>query len=349
MPSVSIIIPAFRSRWLGQCIGSAIAQSFDDFELIIGDDSVDESVRNVVEQYSDRRLKYYKNPTRGQPGSNRDFLISLAKGEYIKFLFDDDYLYPNSVELLMTIARQSGCGLAFHGRHVVDESGSIIGTAIFDISGERKKINKSILSKIGAMFKLNNPNIGRSKRSQQCAILDKALFFDRMIGHSQNMIGEPSNILLHSATLKAMKSPFAIAGQRMRFLTDMALYTNIIAQGHSIAGCTDIHSAFRQHEEQTSKYGSPAYSAGLFEWEFIARWAVDEGLLTFEQFEHVHKWRVESYKREVANYPELAGFIGLKNDKSQSILLDGTFLDILMKSHEMIDQRKLASVNVRSC
>ena len=117
-PSVSILIPAFRPTWINEAIQSALAQTFTDFELIISDDSADDEVEKLVSTWSDRRLQYFRNPTRGAPGSNRDFLISRARGEYIKFLFDDDFLYPHSLELLLSMASRTGCALAFHSRNV---------------------------------------------------------------------------------------------------------------------------------------------------------------------------------------------------------------------------------------
>ena len=151
-PSVSILIPAFRPTWINEAIQSALAQTFTDFELIISDDSADDEVEKLVSTWSDRRLQYFRNPTRGAPGSNRDFLISRARGEYIKFLFDDDFLYPHSLELLLSMASRTGCALAFHSRNIVDENNNIMEQPRFEIRPDRRDRFNSLRFKLRRSF-----------------------------------------------------------------------------------------------------------------------------------------------------------------------------------------------------
>lgn len=94
-PKVSILIPAYRQpEMLARALASVFQQTFQDFEVIVTDDSPDDSVQAVVSSFSkDSRLKYFKNIERkGSPG-NWNEAIRLASGEYIKFLHHDDWLY----------------------------------------------------------------------------------------------------------------------------------------------------------------------------------------------------------------------------------------------------------------
>jgi Glycosyl transferase family 2 len=279
-PLVSILIPAFRPTWLDLAIASALAQTVGTFELLISDDSTGQEVQSVVSKWRDPRIRYMRNPRRGQPGSNRDNLIAEARGKYIKFLFDDDLLLPNSLELLLTAAEQGGARLAFHARHYIDGLGRVL-----------------------------EPPMKLEWKGY--AQLNSDVFFTWMVGAQVNAIGEPTCVLLHAETVKSMTTPFAVDGRRMRFLTDMALYTNMISQGHMVLGTTEVGSAFRQHAQQTSNQSYPGHSAGLFEWELLRRWSAQHGLLSPEKFAAGNPKQMQMYQPWAARYPELQAFIEL--------------------------------------
>lgn len=94
---VSICIPAYKQPdHLRKALKSIITQSFKNYEVIITDDSPDDSVTNVVKEFRQYpNLKYYKNSvTKGSP-ENWNEAIRCATGEYIKILHHDDW-FPNS-------------------------------------------------------------------------------------------------------------------------------------------------------------------------------------------------------------------------------------------------------------
>ena len=312
-PSVSILIPAFRPNWLDTAIASALAQTHSDFELLISDDSADRHIESVVAKWDDPRIRYMRNPQRGQPGANRNHLIAQARGEYLKFLFDDDFLFPRSLEFLLETVRVTGARLAFHARHFVDEHGRLLGSPTLVQAGT-------------------------------IATLERAYFFEKLIGACVNSIGEPTNILLHADTLRAMESPFQLGGRRMRFLTDVALYTNFAAQGHTMAGVGYFGSAFRQHGGQTSGTSYPGRSAAFYEWELLRRWSVDAGLLSAAQFERGQAQQKALYAECAASYPEIGAFVALDGGTEAGRHLSPRFMEVLALADTTIEIRKLAAV-----
>jgi glycosyltransferase involved in cell wall biosynthesis len=91
-PMVSVCIPTYRKPDLfWRALQSAFAQSYEAYELIVSDDSPDDSVATVARQCRDRRVRYVKNPAPRGPGSNWNHSVAVARGKYIKFLHDDDY------------------------------------------------------------------------------------------------------------------------------------------------------------------------------------------------------------------------------------------------------------------
>jgi glycosyltransferase involved in cell wall biosynthesis len=99
---ISVIIPTYnRCELIGDTINSMLRQTYEDFELIIVDDHSTDNTLGVVEELmlSDHRITYYKRPENLIKGGNscRNFGLSLAKGEYIKWLDSDDLLYPSAL------------------------------------------------------------------------------------------------------------------------------------------------------------------------------------------------------------------------------------------------------------
>ena len=127
-PLVSICIPAYNQPdKLIYLLDSIRIQTFKNFEVIVSDDSSDNSVQQLCEQYSDLKIQYYKNtPSKGTP-QNWTYSISKAEGEWVKIMHHDDYfadrhalekfvefadLHPD-VELVAMVIYFSLYGLSF--------------------------------------------------------------------------------------------------------------------------------------------------------------------------------------------------------------------------------------------
>jgi glycosyltransferase involved in cell wall biosynthesis len=92
-PKVSICIPAYcEVDFLDAAIKSCLSQKFTNFELIVTDDTPNDSIEEAVSPFaaSDGRVSYYRNL--GTPGAagNSNYAASKARGEWIKFLYQDD-------------------------------------------------------------------------------------------------------------------------------------------------------------------------------------------------------------------------------------------------------------------
>ena len=91
-PLISICIPAYkRPENIDRLLHSISIQTFKDFEIIITDDSPDESLKPVLQKYGQLPIFYYKNEKPLGTPDNWNHGISLAKGEWIKLIHDDDW------------------------------------------------------------------------------------------------------------------------------------------------------------------------------------------------------------------------------------------------------------------
>lgn len=97
-PLVSVIIPTHnRYHYLRQAVDSVYAQSHQNFEIIVVDDSSSDETANIATEYDDR-LHYHAQPRSGVSAA-RNYGIRQASGEYIAFLDDDDLYQPDKLQL----------------------------------------------------------------------------------------------------------------------------------------------------------------------------------------------------------------------------------------------------------
>ncbi len=90
-PLVSVIIPAYNvAAFISETLGSVLAQTFSDYEIIvINDGSPDtEALEHALEPYRDR-IVYLKQENQGA-GAARNAGLRVARGEYVAFLDGDD-------------------------------------------------------------------------------------------------------------------------------------------------------------------------------------------------------------------------------------------------------------------
>ena len=104
-PKISIVVPIYNEQYnLPNCIESVLAQSFQDFELLLINDGSTDDSGLICERYSkDSRLKVYHIANCGVSRA-RNFGISKSLGDFIMFLDADDYLLPQALSLLYSIA-----------------------------------------------------------------------------------------------------------------------------------------------------------------------------------------------------------------------------------------------------
>lgn len=99
LPKVSVIIPTYnRAELLKNSILSVLSQTFQDFEVLIIDDSSFDKTEEVVKNMSGNQIKYIKNSTNKGVSAARNVGINNSRGDYIAFLDDDDEWLPEKLE-----------------------------------------------------------------------------------------------------------------------------------------------------------------------------------------------------------------------------------------------------------
>lgn len=115
----SIGIPAFKARFLYDCIASVLGQTYADFELIIVNDASPENVEGVVNNFSDKRIRYYvneKNYGAENVVDNWNKCLSYARGDFFILMGDDDVMAPNYLEEFNCLIQKFNSLDVFHCR-----------------------------------------------------------------------------------------------------------------------------------------------------------------------------------------------------------------------------------------
>jgi len=102
-PFFSVIVPVFnRASVLDATLRSVLAQTCQDFEIIVIDDGSSDNPRAVVEKLSDPRIRFIRQENQGG-GTARNTGINAAQGCYIAPLDSDDTFLPHHLQSMKTL------------------------------------------------------------------------------------------------------------------------------------------------------------------------------------------------------------------------------------------------------
>src|SRR3954470_10284480 len=122
-PLVSVIIPAFKPQHLVDAITSAREQTCADVEILVGDDTPDGRLEPIVTSVDDPRVSYHPHAF-GDAELNLRGLWERSTGRYVKVLFDDDVLLPDSLTALVSaLEAHPASAPPFHERVFINTPG----------------------------------------------------------------------------------------------------------------------------------------------------------------------------------------------------------------------------------
>ena len=145
-PKISVVVPAFNAEgFIGETIESVLAQSFEDWELIVVDDGSEDRTAEIVAAYSAPRIRLIRQDNQGQSAAqNRGF--AERRGGFVNFLDADDLLTPVALERLMATLEAHPRACASYGEFVtIDESGQRHGTPLIDRAVNRSRPSGDLL------------------------------------------------------------------------------------------------------------------------------------------------------------------------------------------------------------
>lgn len=143
---ISVIIPCYnQGHYLKFTIDSVIAQTCQDWEIIIVDDGSTDDTAQVVAGYDDARVRYVHQENQG-PSAARNMGLSESCGEYVAFLDADDAWMPSFLEYsLLSMRNDQRPGMVYSRFRFLDDRGNLqtqIGGEVFESDQFRRAIRR---------------------------------------------------------------------------------------------------------------------------------------------------------------------------------------------------------------
>jgi teichuronic acid biosynthesis glycosyltransferase TuaG len=111
---VSIITPSYNSsRFIEECVGSVLSQTYDNWEMLIVDDYSADNSLQILKKYNDKRIQLIELDKNVGASESRNVAIRKAKGKYIAFLDSDDLWEPQKLEKQISFMETEDIAFSF--------------------------------------------------------------------------------------------------------------------------------------------------------------------------------------------------------------------------------------------
>lgn len=217
-PAASVLVPVYNGEpFLAECLDSILAQEFGDYELLISDDGSTDGSAALIERYAarDHRIRWWRNPHNQGIGGNFNASLRAARGEYVKYVLQDDKLLAPSVlgRMVAEMERNHSASLVASACELIDECSQRIRTRCF---------------------------------YRRAGVRDGKEVIVHCLEDNANRIGEPSLVMFRRTQ--------ALRGfdEDLRQIIDLELWFHLLEQG-SFAYLAEPLCAFRQHPAQLSE------------------------------------------------------------------------------------------------
>lgn len=128
---ISIIVPVYNAeKFIRDTIDSVIAQTYENFELLLVDDCSKDSSLDIMRSYEDPRVRVICQPSNMGAWAARNRGLAEARGRYIAFLDSDDIWMEDKLSLEMEFMRENDAGFVFADYEFADCNGNSTGIVV---------------------------------------------------------------------------------------------------------------------------------------------------------------------------------------------------------------------------
>lgn len=225
---VSIVIPAFNPRFFETALQSALAQTYSNIEIIVCDDSPTDEVKRIYDSLAENNSavvsRYYRNTRRLGFAANAFSGFRHARGAFVKFLCDDDRLFPSCVmRQAQALSEHADVSLVIGQRQLQDAEGIALPA----------RLNNLPWVQSSALFK-----------GADLVSIFKVL--------PRNLLGSLSGALMRSSDVAQLVTQFDSPKHGYSAILDLALYIRLLMQGNLVV-LSQVLSIERLHPDQWSR------------------------------------------------------------------------------------------------
>ena len=129
-PTLSVTLPVYNGeRHVTAALDSLLAQTYDDFEIIICDNASTDRTGEICQQYAarDGRIRYHRNPENVGAAPNFNLAFDMAKAPFFKWASHDDVIEPEYLERCMDLMLNDDTMVVCHSDVIlIDDDGKFI-------------------------------------------------------------------------------------------------------------------------------------------------------------------------------------------------------------------------------
>ncbi|MBR4697266.1 MAG: glycosyltransferase [Candidatus Methanomethylophilaceae archaeon] len=229
-PKISVIVPVYNvEKYLRECLDSVLNQTFEDYEVICVNDGTKDGSATICAEFvkKDPRFRLV-NKFNGGLSSSRNFGADYAVGKFIYFLDSDDYLVPNALERLVSLATSENLDIIFFDAETLIEKG------VSDVVRRQYEgfyVNRNVESKVTTgkelMAMLNEANAYRTP--VQLAFMRRGFYDQAMLSNYNGVVHEDNLFTFRSlrAAERAKYIPEPLYVRRIRADSIMTVKTTM--------------------------------------------------------------------------------------------------------------------------
>ena len=125
---VSIVLPSYNGKdFLNKSIESCLNQTYQNIELIIINDCSTDITEQIINSYTDSRIKYIKNETNQKLPKSLNIGFNFAKGDYFTWTSDDNYYDVTAIEKMVVAIESNKVDLVCAPYYTIDNNDEITG------------------------------------------------------------------------------------------------------------------------------------------------------------------------------------------------------------------------------
>lgn len=151
-PFISVIMPVYNcEKYVGRVIESILAQTFQNWELIVIDDCSTDKTADVLGKWAekDSRISLILQEKNSGPGRAKNLGIDRAAGTYITFCDADDWIESDAFESMSDRGTEdSDVIVAGYYRDICDEKGNVIERNLVAMPAFKADQKKEVISDI---------------------------------------------------------------------------------------------------------------------------------------------------------------------------------------------------------
>ncbi|MDL5160134.1 glycosyltransferase family 2 protein [Actinomycetospora termitidis] len=257
-PAVSVCIPVYRGEdHLATTMESVLAQTFDDFELVVLDNCSPDRSAEIAASFDDPRIRLESTPRVLPLTENWTTAVRATRAPLVKLLCDDDLLHPRCLELqVAALQHEPDLALVVSRHHLVDGDGHLVVPARFLRGLLGRRTHAEVVRRV--------VRSGANPIGPMCGVTFRRAAFDATEGFVSDKI-----FIADLDLLVAMSAHGAFRGQRESLAAYRLVPTSVIARAR--------REHFRVQEafmtELRASPGSPVRRVDALTGHLAAPWA----------------------------------------------------------------------------